>query len=232
MELIFAALQKLDVANDNHWTADGLPRLDTVKMLAADPSLGREAVEAAAPGFTRATALGYALPAPGSAVAGAAATLTAPPPPPPAADPLTAPVKVEGAEDATFSPKPPEQPSLAVGSVDSTDALSTLEEDLVEADAHIEKVHQALDMVTKELKESNAHRDAILTAMDKLRPQDTNTNAIQMYLARQRKILEERAARKQLIKDSGLDLAELAKGLKSPIDAAMARNRARGRPGV
>ncbi len=50
------ALLKLDVSNDNHWTADGLPRLDTVKMLAADPTLTRESILAALPGFSRTTA--------------------------------------------------------------------------------------------------------------------------------------------------------------------------------
>ena len=36
---ILGALLKLDVQNNNHWTADGLPRLDTVKMLASDQTL-------------------------------------------------------------------------------------------------------------------------------------------------------------------------------------------------
>lgn len=37
-----AALDKLDPANDNHWTQDGLPRIDTVRMLAGNPALTRE----------------------------------------------------------------------------------------------------------------------------------------------------------------------------------------------
>ena len=45
------SLSKLDPANDNHWTQDGLPRLDTIKILSGDPSLTREQVTAAAPDF-------------------------------------------------------------------------------------------------------------------------------------------------------------------------------------
>ena len=59
---IVEALLKLDVKNDNHWTADGLPRLDTVKMLASDQALTRDSVTAAAPGFSRITATGYPAP--------------------------------------------------------------------------------------------------------------------------------------------------------------------------
>ncbi len=50
---LIKALSQLDSANPNHWTADGLPRLDTLKMLAGDPALTREAVTAVAPGYSR-----------------------------------------------------------------------------------------------------------------------------------------------------------------------------------
>lgn len=56
---ILAALRQLDTTNDNHWTADGQPRLETVKLLSSDATLNREAVEAAAPGFNKSTAVGY-----------------------------------------------------------------------------------------------------------------------------------------------------------------------------
>ena len=36
-EKIQEALLKLDTSNENHWTQDGLPRLDTIKILASDP---------------------------------------------------------------------------------------------------------------------------------------------------------------------------------------------------
>ena len=47
------ALGKLDAGNDNHWTAEGAPRLETLRMLAGDPSNSRDDVNAVDQGFTR-----------------------------------------------------------------------------------------------------------------------------------------------------------------------------------
>lgn len=53
-EKIVAALKQLDAKNDNHWTADNLPRLEAVKLLASDQAVTRAMIEEAMPGFTRA----------------------------------------------------------------------------------------------------------------------------------------------------------------------------------
>ena len=54
-EEILEAIKGLDPQNDEHWTADGLPRLDAVEnLLGGDVS--RKAVTNAAPDFTRAVA--------------------------------------------------------------------------------------------------------------------------------------------------------------------------------
>lgn len=50
---ILKALSGLDANNANHWTADGQPRIETVRMLAADGSLTRDQVREAAPYFSR-----------------------------------------------------------------------------------------------------------------------------------------------------------------------------------
>jgi len=50
---IIEALSKLDVTNDNHWTEQGLPRIETVKFLTGDTSITRDAINAAIPGFNR-----------------------------------------------------------------------------------------------------------------------------------------------------------------------------------
>lgn len=47
------ALNKLDLKNDNHWTADGLPRLESVRIYAANNDLKREDLTRAAPEFSR-----------------------------------------------------------------------------------------------------------------------------------------------------------------------------------
>jgi hypothetical protein len=96
---ILDAVNQLDPTNDNHWTADGLPRLETVRMFASDSSLTREQVEQAAPGVKRpkaeAPAAPSAPPAPDATAPAPPApagtqpppTPTAPPPPPDATPP-------------------------------------------------------------------------------------------------------------------------------------------------
>lgn len=56
IDKIKQALLKLDPANDNHWTADGIPRLETVRQLVGDNTVDRISINAALPGFFRATA--------------------------------------------------------------------------------------------------------------------------------------------------------------------------------
>ncbi len=47
------ALRKLDTTKDTHWTQDGLPAINIVKVLAGVSNVTRAEIEAAAPGFTR-----------------------------------------------------------------------------------------------------------------------------------------------------------------------------------
>lgn len=63
---ILDALGKLDPSNDNHWTADGLPKVETVRLYAGSQSIGREEITAANPTFNRAVAAQAALPAEGA----------------------------------------------------------------------------------------------------------------------------------------------------------------------
>ncbi len=53
MSKILEALGKLDPTNENHWTADGLPRIETVRMLAGNQTITREQITAEAPDFSR-----------------------------------------------------------------------------------------------------------------------------------------------------------------------------------
>lgn len=52
-EKIRTALSKMDTSNDNHWTIDGHPRIETVKMFSGNASLTREMISQAAPDFNR-----------------------------------------------------------------------------------------------------------------------------------------------------------------------------------
>lgn len=51
---IVEALQKLDTANDNQWTQEGLPKIEILKFLMGGEVITREQINEAAPGFTRA----------------------------------------------------------------------------------------------------------------------------------------------------------------------------------
>lgn len=53
MSKILKALDELKIDNDNHWTAEGLPRLETVRFLAGDQSISRDDITKAAPEFSR-----------------------------------------------------------------------------------------------------------------------------------------------------------------------------------
>jgi hypothetical protein len=50
---IVAALGKLDPANDDHWTPDGLPKVGVVQKLASDQTIKLRDIQEAAPGFER-----------------------------------------------------------------------------------------------------------------------------------------------------------------------------------
>jgi uncharacterized protein YdbL (DUF1318 family) len=71
-------------------------------------------------------------------------------------------------------------------------------------------------------------RGQLRVKLEEARPQRSTGNDIQDYLAAQRKNLEARAARQQMIRESGINLKELASNLKAPIDAARARRNTRG----
>ncbi len=239
---IVDALKKLDVKNDNHWTADGLPRLDTVKMLASDQTITRDQVAAAAPGFSRATAETWTPPTEGEAKStdqqatqqegqggSTGSTENAAPaaPQPPAETPSST-------EPADQSGQQTEQPPVAQPAPASSDEVEALEKALAAQSEKVEELRQARAKLEAEFVTERQKEDDLRAKLEAVRPvKDDTPNAIQEYLASQRRQLEERAAKKQLLKESGLDLKELQRGLRSPLDAAMARKTQRGtqRPG-
>ena len=53
MKTLIEALLELDPENPNHWTDDGLPKVNAVRFATGDPSIGRDEITVAAPLFTR-----------------------------------------------------------------------------------------------------------------------------------------------------------------------------------
>lgn len=50
---LIAALKQLEPVNPNHWTAEGLPRLETIRILVGDQSVTRADLVDVAPAFSR-----------------------------------------------------------------------------------------------------------------------------------------------------------------------------------
>lgn len=250
---IVDALKKLDVKNDNHWTADGLPRLDTVKMLASDQTITRDHVAAAAPGFSRATAETWTPSTEGEAKStdqqagssdqqaaqqesqGGSTGSTENAAPAAAQPPAETPSSTEPAVNAADqSGQQTEQSPVAQPAPASSDEVEALEKALAAQSEKVEELRQVRAKLEAEFVTERQKEDDLRAKLEAVRPvKDDTPNAIQEYLASQRRQLEERAAKKQLLKESGLDLKELQRGLRSPLDAAMARKTQRGtqRPG-
>ncbi len=227
---ILNALKELDASNDNHWTADGQPRLDTVKLLAADPAITRDMVLQAAPGFMRSTAVGYMPPAGelgpagGVDLAGQGDSGS-----PLGVGAAGAPLLESGAESGpSVLPVLTEQSEVADRVATDADEIKALEAFVEETDARAASIRREMDLLKEELSEVVATNDRAREKLDQLRPADTNQSAIAEYLQSQNRRLEERAARKSILANSGVDLRELARDLRSPLDAAMVRKTGRG----
>lgn len=239
---IVDALKKLDVNNDNHWTADGLPRLDTVKMLAADQTITRDQVAAAAPGFSRSTAPTWApateQQAPQQESQGGSTGNTENAAPAAAQPPAPAEQATQESGTAATSteqpPQQPEQPAVEQPASAASDEIEALEEALAAQSEKVEELRQLKSKLEAEFQTERQKEDDLRAKLEAKRPvKDDTSNAIQEYLASQQRQLEERAAKKQMLKESGIDLKELQRGLRSPLDAAMSRKNTRGtqRPG-
>ncbi len=199
---ILTALRQLDVNNDNHWTADGAPRLETVRMLAKDATVSREALTLAAPGFSRAKGL-PATPAGPSVQA-------APPAPAPATDEV--PETVPEDAEAVLSEH---------ASAPSRSALSAKEQAMLK----LARARTEHDAAASRLAEANAEMDTILAAEEKAVSKNDFSTTVRSYLDRQAELRERRAAQMDALR--GVDLRSLVP-TKSKIDQAFARRTERG----
>lgn len=243
---ILKALYALDVTNDNHWTDTGLPRVESVRFNAADQTLTRDQITEAAPGFTRQTAAGYALT--GTPVANTEQK----PPEIPAAGPAGA---ESGSEQgATPSPlgdgagaapqgekaapggsgtgdgkeTPPEQPEVeGSDELDEPDEASEVEAALEKTRQRIDELRREVDLLTEEINKLAQEEQTLHSLLLTLKPATSNIQAIQAYLDRQKQNLQLRAERMRMIRESGINLKELANNLKAPVDAVRARKKGR-----
>lgn len=206
-----AALSQLDSSNPNHWTAEGLPRLDTLKMLAGDPSLTREQVTAAAPGYTRENRV---VNIEGDPAAAPPAAPTPVPPAPPAS--VTTQGGDDGADDAHAGGAVAQDgadPAAGQGAAPEESELAGAQRALDEALAREAEAKRAVAQATATL-------DRLLEADAKSRPATSGADAVQGYLKSQQAAREARGAR--LLELKGIPLKDILPK-PAPIDAAFAR---------
>jgi hypothetical protein len=207
-EAILAAINRMDPENDNHWTIDGLAKLDTIKFLAGQP-VTREELETIAPGFNRESLRAYRQ---GAGNEQAPAPAPAPDPAGVAADPV--PPAPEGATSA--------EPA------DGEAEIETLAKEIAEQEQAILELQRVQDKAGTELKDRAFKLDSLRLRHDKLIPPETDGQVIQKYLARQRELNEKRGLAMKAIRESGVDLKVLTKAIAgSPLDVAL---KTRGKP--
>lgn len=213
---ILAALAQLDVGNDNHWTADGSPRLDTVRLLATDSAISREAVTAAAPGFSRAQpTLAQPAQAPAAPAAGGSTT------------PATLEAPAAGNEASQGSG------NVAQSSVDTAVAADTVKQDgepsVDERIARIERwlsgAAQEQAELARDVAQATAALDLLLEAKQKSGEPQSLALTVAAYMESQQRARDQRAARMDAMR--GVKLADVLP-TKAAIDEAFRRRTGRG----
>jgi len=207
-EDILAAVTQLDPANDEHWTADGQPRLDAVEnLLGSDTS--RKAVTNAAPEFTRGHAQSLVDDEQDEETAGPTEEVTDTPP-----APVTDPDAVENDETAGDDTQSESNDPVAnedddevgddTAAVDGTqnegdDPLATgpaeqeaeMDNDIQEAEDKVRAIREHLDQGKLALEEAEEDLAAARDAKNQAFPPLSPAEAIQEF---QRNELRKRAA--------------------------------------
>ena len=93
-----------------------------------------------------------------------------------------------------------------------------------------EELGKAIEAARKAQERVNDLQNRIGRKAQKAADPGSKENPIRQYLERQQAALAERKSVLDALNESGLKLGEIQKTLKAPIDAAMARDKNRGRP--
>jgi chromosome segregation ATPase len=215
--LILHALLKLDPANDNHWTNQGLPRMDVVEKEVGDKTIKRQDIVDAAPEFTRET---LKLPADFLAELEKQDAKKEEDPPvddsavkSSADDSIDRPLEAIDQEESTLSPAEIELAQIE-------DQIEIVRKHKVIAENNLEGAKNQLAAVNEEL-------NGLLTRRERLANTARNdVNNIQEYLTARQKIKIERAESMKKLQEAGFDLSRVQS--KSQLDMSMARKTGRG----
>lgn len=208
MSKITDALAKLDPANDNHWTSDGLPRIDTVRMLAADQTLSRELITAEAPDFSRSNAAPVVVAAP-LTPAVVAATVAA------VAQAVAEPVAAVAAVV---------EPELVATTGEAT-VLSAADYDLLieQAQKALQEAINVRNAAQTDVEVAQNELDSIINEKHDAGAGTSTADTIQGYLASQQSDLTERGRRAKVLQESGVTLRDIQALIPqaSPLDQAL-----------
>jgi hypothetical protein len=134
----------------------------------------------------------------------------------------------EGGEGGPASDGASEQSEVA-GTDDSANKVQALEADLQKREANIADLRMKANDANVAWREAEQDADKLRIQIAHLRPTDSDSRTISDYLESRKNELEERGQRQQALKDAGVNLADVLKGVNaSPIDTAMARKTGRG----
>jgi len=229
---IVEALTRLDPANENHWTGEGLPRLHAVRTVAGDPEITRQDITDAAPKFLREAAANFSPASAGIAEngsdpdAGVSGVVDS------AGSAFAA--EDDGTEDAApdFHGGASDAGSATLSPLDDAKRIAAAREDDVVAAAH------ALQRAEVVYREACVVRDRANDRVSRLSPRASSHEELMgpVYRARAeklRKMGEQKAAR-ELLERTGL--SDAIAPVLSKLDRAMAarnrRNRRLGMPGA
>lgn len=200
-QAIQEALKQLDPENNDHWTSDGLPRIDVVANLSGVKQLKRGDISAAAPTFTQDNP-----------------TLEAGELPPTEQDPDP---ETLGQDEIGEGPKVEDEEARdEFGDADFDELTGSLKE----ADAELQRAQEALDAANRKHRAIQAKRDRILEARERRQGPHENQLGIQQFLASQAKLREQRAERARRVQEQ---LGEVPQA-KSPLDQSMQRKTGHG----
>ena len=216
---IIEALRKLDVDNDNHWTSDGLPRLDTVKMIASNPSISRMDIDAVAAGFNRSNADTWQPVKSETQETGE--TNPTSNNQPPTTEYVQEPVKQSEAGSGDGQPTKQDDTQAEQG-VSLEELEATLEAAVARADA----ARQAKDAAEVEFREAIAAEDAAREAVRAAQPVEEQGNVIQAYLQAQIKANQERAEIAARLAEAGITVKSVEDvQFASKLDEALAKGK-------
>ena len=241
---IKTALVHLDPENEDHWTADGRPRMDAVQRLLGDETITRAMVTNADPDFTReklAESRKDAEQQAGDQPQRAAEQ--AGDQPQKAADQskeaselAAAATEQQGlANDDDQEAQPAEAVSgvLDMTIVQVCSSMENMDAWQSAANALLSDLIKERDALNERINNISRVSAAVTVQQERQRQREPNADTadVRAYLARQKQVREERAARAQGLRDSGIDPAELAKLVNSgsKLDTAMRQRKpARG----